>query len=310
MGVSVIVVNYNVTEEVENCINSIYEKVLNTQVEIIVIDNNSADRGIEQLKNKFPEVRFEFLKENLGYAKANNYGVQLSKYENILLLNPDTILIEDFISPLDEFVNENPKAGACGPMLLYKDLTFQFSNGYRLGLIYETAEAFMIINLYRKMLKWVNKKKYLANRPFIVNWMSGACLFMRKEVFNRAEGFNTTFFLNYEDIELCKRINDFGYINYYFPYLKCIHLDQASQKKNWESFTHSRYVSRLIYAENHYNKLTRFTVKIIHILGLFLRLLIVNFVYLEDEKLQRTRGYKKSLKLYFNSSYADERRKS
>lgn len=298
MGVSVIIVNYNVTKEVDNSIASILQFSKGKDIEIIVVDNNSPDRDIKLLENKYPGVRFIFMNENLGYAKANNYGVQISKKNNILLLNPDTVMIEDFLTEMESFTAKDPNAGACGPMLLYKDHSFQFSNGYRLGIIYEAAEAFMFINLYRKLLKALNKKKYNGKAPFPVNWMSGACLFMRKEVFDTAGGFNTDYFLNYEDIDLGNKIASLGYVNYYFPYLKCIHLDQTSQKRDYEKFTLSRYTSRLIYSKNNYGFLKALIIRMLHIEGLIIRILLIGIFYKGREKEQRKKGYLKALKLY------------
>jgi GT2 family glycosyltransferase len=300
MGVSIIIVNYNVANEVRFCLKSIYKYFDKIDYEVIVVDNNSSDRTIETVGKEFPNVRFELLTENLGYSKANNYASQISKYDFLLFLNPDTVVIEDFLSPIIEFVNSNKNVGACGPMLLYKDMSFQNSTGRKLGYIYEAAEALMLINYYRKILNLLNRHKFKIQNSFQVYWMSGACLFIKKDVFIKAKGFNAEYFLNYEDIDLCNKINLMGYKNYYFPYLKCIHLDQTSQKRDFERFTLSRYESRLIYSRNNYSDFKAFLIRIIHILGLFLRLIFVKFVYKEDEKLQRFRGYKKSLKLYLS----------
>ena len=179
-------------------------------------------------------------------------------------------------------------------------MSFQNSTGRKLGYIYEAAEALMLINYYRKILNLLNRHKFKIQNSFQVYWMSGACLFIKKDVFIKAKGFNAEYFLNYEDIDLCNKINLMGYKNYYFPYLKCVHLDQTSQKRDFERFTLSRYESRLIYSRNNYSDFKAFLIRIIHILGLFLRLIFVKFVYKEDEKLQRFRGYKKSLKLYLS----------
>lgn len=291
-------VNYNGTREIRNCIDSIKKVIQNTIYELIVVDNNSQDRTIETLIYLYPDMKFELLKENLGYSKANNYGASLSQYDYLLFLNPDTIIIEDFISPFLRFCDSNERIGACGPMLLYNDMSYQNSCGGRLGIFYETAEAFMFINLYRKILRFFKKRKFNGTNPFRVGWLSGACLFIKKDIFRSIGGFDDQFFLNYEDIDLCEKLNKAGYFNYYFPRNKCIHLDQTTQKKDYESFTYSRYVSRLIYSKNHYGFFERKFVRFIHILGLFLRLLIVKFVYSGEEKRQRLNGYKRAVKLY------------
>lgn len=295
---SVIIVNYNVTHEVDVCIASMYEHLKDIDLDIIVLDNNSPDRSIEKLIDKYPDINLQLNKENSGYSKANNMGAFLAKYDTLLILNPDTVIIQDFVSPITGFMAENDNAGVCGPMLLYRDHTFQSSNGLKLGIIYETAEAFMFINYYRKLIRWIQREKYRAKEPFKVNWMSGACFIVNKDIFLSVGGFNTQYFMNYEDIDICKRINERGYSNFYFPYLKCIHLDQTSQKRDYERFTLSRYSSRLIYAANNYSMPVRIAVRIIHILGLLLRLLTVNIFYNGIEKNQRRSGYRKALKLY------------
>lgn len=298
VSISVIIVNYNVTTEVDECLASLLKYGKDLDLEIIVIDNNSPDRSIENLKQKYPEINFQFMKENLGYSKANNLGVQLSRFDYILLLNPDTVLIEDFITPIIRFAENNNSTGACGPMLLYKDHRYQYSNGFRIGYFYEAAEAFMFINYYRKFLKWIYRKHYSEKIPFEVNWMSGACLLMKKEIFSKVGGFNTEYFMNYEDIDLCKRIDEIGYRNYYFPGLHCIHLDQTSQKRDYERFTFSRYTSRLIYAKNNYNIFKKNVIRLIHVLGLIFRLATVKLFYKNKEMQQRKKGYYRAFLLY------------
>lgn len=295
-SVSIIIVNYNVTNEVRNCILSIKRVLENViDLEIIVIDNNSPDRSIIGLTDEFPDVKVELLDKNYGYAKANNIGVQKSTKSFILLLNPDTIIIEDFVNPIVEYIHNNKAIGACGPQLIYSDNSYQNSTGYKMGILYEAAEAFMFINTYRQ----VYKNRIIKSKTDLikVNWLSGACLLMDSNLFKSVKGFNEDYFLNYEDIDLCKKIEDSGFINYYFPNFKCIHLDQTSQKKNYERLVLSRYKSRLIYSRYHYGFFKKSIIRIIHLIGLFLRLILTPFLYKGLEKEQRKKGYKKAFKL-------------
>src|SRR5436190_23338123 len=103
MEVTIVIVNYNSPEDLRVCLDSIFRTVNDIQFEIIVVDNNSSDRGIELLNESYPLVKFKLLNDNLGYSKANNYAVKFSQYEFILFLNPDTILLEDFLSPFIKF---------------------------------------------------------------------------------------------------------------------------------------------------------------------------------------------------------------
>lgn len=297
-NLSIIIVNYNSTSDLKNSINSIYKNIFNLNYEIIVVDNNSPERDIEQLPAQFPDVHFLFEKENLGFSKANNLAFKYSKYENVLFLNPDTIFIEDCITPLINFISKNKDTGACGVKLLNKDRSFQFSFGKKLGFIYETAEALMLIGFYRKLFYNSISRQFKLKEAVKVEWLSGAFLLMRKGVFESVGGFSSDFFLNYEDIDLCSQIVRKGYSNYYFPNISCIHLDSKSQKKNYERFVFNRYKSRLIFAKKHYNFFTRFIVKTVHLIGLIFRILTVNFLYKDDERKQRRSGYIKSFFSY------------
>ncbi|MCX7877657.1 MAG: glycosyltransferase family 2 protein [Ignavibacteria bacterium] len=296
MKLSVIIVNYNVASEVDNCISSVYKILGSYEPEIIVVDNNSTIRDIERLQGKYSFVKFEFLTENHGFGKANNQGVNIAEGDYVLFLNPDTLLIEDFITPMVEFISNNNKAGACGPQLIYPDGDYQNSTGPRTGIFYETSEALMFISVLRK-LYW---NFYLKNRGDIipVGWLSAACMLVKKEIFRATGGFDERYFLNYEDIDLCRRFENSGYKNYYFPKLRCVHTDHASLKKDYELMVYSRYESRKIFAEKHYVLPVRIYVNLIHVLGLILRLFTVYFFYSGDELKGRSRGYIKSLKLY------------
>ncbi len=298
INTSIIIVNYNVSNEVDNCLNSIYLYFKKFDFEVIVIDNNSTDRDIENLRDKYRNVRFEFLSENLGFGKANNYGISISKGKYILLLNPDTLIIEDFVSPIIEFAENNSNAGACGPMLVYKDLTFQNSFGNRMGLVYEMAEALMFIELYRKLYRYRRRKNIIGGKVMRVGWLSGACILVNSELIKRVNGFDEKYFLNYEDIDLCRRIEELNCHNYYFPAYKCVHIDHSSQNKNYERLVFTRYQSRRIYAEKHYHPLKKLVIAALHIIGLVLRILTVSLFYSGSEKKLRYNGYKMSLKLY------------
>lgn len=300
MYISIIIVNYNVCREVDNCLQSIYSLLKNIDIEVIVVDNNSPQRDILDLENKYPKAVFKFLNENLGFGKANNYGINLSKGKFVLLLNPDTVIVEDFISPIIAYIENKNNIGACGPMLLYDNLSFQNSFGNTMGAFYDIAEALMFINLYRKLFYLYKKKDIDRGNAFKVGWLSAACILIKAEVIKSVKGFNENYFLNYEDIDLCRRVEKLGYLNYYFPAYKCIHLDHSSQKKDFEKLVFSRYQSRKIYASTHYGILTRWFVSFFHIVGLFFRIITVVFLYSGSEKKQRLSGYKNALKLYFN----------
>ncbi len=300
MLISILIINYNVAEEVVDCIVSIKKNFINVDYEIIVVDNCSTERKIEELIQIFPGVHFHLLKENLGFAGANNFAAEYAKGKYLLFLNPDTLVIEDFITPIINYIEKHQNMGACGPLLLNEDRTIQNSTGIKLGIIYEASEAFMLINLLRRIYNYLLSKKIKKTTPVAVRWLSAACLMVNKDTFIKIGKFNKEFFLNYEDIDLCERIAMKGYNNFYFPYLRCIHADQKSQSKNYTKFVYNRYYGRRIYAKFHYNFFKRNLINLIHIFGIILRILTGNFTYTGVEREQRIEGYKKSLKLYLS----------
>jgi GT2 family glycosyltransferase len=298
MDISIIIVNYNVYDDVKNTLGSISNILKDVNFEIILLDNNSTDKTIRETVNEYNNIKYIQLDKNLGFGKANNIGVRNAKGEFILLLNPDTLLIEDFITPITAFINFNQNAAACAPMLVYKDEKYQSSSGFSMGFIYEFLEATMLIELYRKF----KESKYLSlknsNEPVKVGWVSGACFIIRRSVFEEVGGFTEDYFLNYEDIDLCRKLEDMGYSNFYFSQYKCIHLDHKSFNKNYSLLVYSRYRSKLVYAKCHYGFVKGLLVRLLHITGIMFRIFLVNFIYSGLERKSRLNGYYASLALY------------
>jgi hypothetical protein len=296
--ISIIIVNYNSSELVINSITSIIKLLPTNSFEIIVVDNGSAKEDQRNIEDSFPEVNLIKNYTNDGFGKANNKGVIESKGEFFLFLNPDTIIIEDFVSPILDFLVNNKQAGVCGPRLIYKDGRNQNSTGIKLGYLYETAEALMFINVLRYFYNKIIRSKAGKSVPVEVSWLSAACIIIKRELFIDVGGFNPEFFLNYEDIDLCERVRRAGYKNYLFPQLSCIHLDQQSQSKNFDSFVYNRYAGRAVYGKNNYGPLKRNVIRIIHIAGIALRIGLTGILYQGKEKKERLSGYKRAFKLY------------
>ena len=127
--ISIIIVSYNVKDYLKKCIQSIVKFSTNTSYEIIIIDNNSKDGSKEMLKNFFSnKINLIFNSKNLGFAKAVNIGLRHSKGDFVLLLNPDTVFIENIADKLKKYIQENRKVGIVGCKVLNKDQTFQITS--------------------------------------------------------------------------------------------------------------------------------------------------------------------------------------
>ena len=127
IDVSIVIVNWKVKDLVRQCLNSICGTMQDCPFEIIVVDNNSGDGSCEMIRREFPDVRLISNAENLGFARANNQGIGISRGRYILLLNPDTIVIEKCIPEMAALLDRNRKIGAVGPKIRYPDGTIQYT---------------------------------------------------------------------------------------------------------------------------------------------------------------------------------------
>jgi GT2 family glycosyltransferase len=296
-NVKIIYVDFNTGEYIKRSIKSFLKYFEPASIGIIIVNNGS--EITEYYDDARLDLKVVYSPENLGFGAANNLAAETLDSNYICFLNPDSLFVENFISPILDFMNKTSDIGACGPMLLDESLSYQPSSGFKVGLFYEFLEAFFLINFVRKYhYRLFYKHK---STPVKVAWLSGACMIIRREVFKNIGGFNEEFFLNYEDIDLCRRLEDAGYRNYFFPHLKNVHKGLASQSGNYEKLVLSRYMSRLIFARNHYGVLTRVLVRFFHIAGLILRVMLLFFHRNNIENQQRFWGYKKALEFYVSS---------
>lgn len=240
MDVSVIMVNYNTLELTKNTINSVIEKTKDLTYEIILVDNASTDGSVEFFEKKYID-KIIFIKndENLGFGKANNKGIEKAKGKYVFLLNSDTLLINNAIKILFDFMEKNEDCGACGGNLYTNNL--EPTNSYRRkmlncrGLFFEDIENSIRIRLARnKYFKKINIKiltfnysQNIKNVEIII----GADLFLRKNILSQIGIFDEDFFLYHEESELCYRILKYNYKIYSNPKAKIIHLEGKSGLK-------------------------------------------------------------------------------
>ena len=127
MDLSIIIVNYNVKEFLQNLIHSIEKASSNLKKEIIIIDNASDDGSVDFIREKFPQIKLIANQKNLGFGKANNIGLKEATGKFILLINPDTIVAEDTFEKMIKFFELNPSAGLAGCKILNPDGTLQLA---------------------------------------------------------------------------------------------------------------------------------------------------------------------------------------
>ena len=254
MDLSIIIVNYNVKEFLQNLIHSIEKASTKITKEIIVIDNASDDGSVEFLKEKFPQIRLIANKINLGFGKANNIGLKEAKGKYILLLNPDTIVAEDTFEKMLEFFDKNSEAGLAGCKILNPDGTLQlacrrsfpgpwtsFTKVSGLSSLFPKSKLFARYNL-----------TYLdENQSYEVDAISGSFMMMRKEVYEKVGGFDEQFFMYGEDLDICYRIQKAGFKVFYVHTTQIIHYKGESTKRSSLDETKVFYNAMHLFVKKH-----------------------------------------------------------
>ena len=262
MQLSVIIVNYNVKHFLEQCLCSV-QKAVNgisnsnpsEEAEVIVVDNHSADNSVEYLRPGFPAVQFVVNDENLGFAKACNQGLKIAKGKYILFLNPDTIVPEDCFHQCISFLELHPEAGALGIKML--DGSGKFLKESKRSFPSPMTSLYKLFGLSRLFPRSrVFSKYHLGNldknESHAVDVLAGAFMMIKKEVLDKAGGFDEIFFMYGEDVDLSYRIQKAGHRNYYFAGSSIIHFKGESTRKGGLNYVRMFYKAMSIFVRKHY----------------------------------------------------------
>lgn len=226
MQLSVIILNYNVRWFLQQCLISVQKALDGIESEIIVVDNNSADDSCAMVKQHFPTVTLIENKENTGFPKGNNIGVAAAKGKYICILNPDTVLAEDTFAKLLAFAASEPNPGIIGVKML--DGTGNFLPESKRGVPTPWVAITKIGGFYKILPNVSLFNKYYAqhlreSQTGRVDILSGACMFMERELYLKAGGFDEGCFMYSDDIDLSYTILKMGRANFYFSGTSIIH---------------------------------------------------------------------------------------
>ena len=236
MDVSIIIVNYNTEKYIKDCLASIYKQVVDIDFEIIIVDNNSAENSLDEIKEMYPAVRFVMLDRNLGFGTANNRGTEVATGRNLFLLNPDTILLNNAVKILSDVIDNDATIGVCGGNLFNEDLTPAHSYLKIFPGIFSEINLILLNGIV--ILRWGNNRHFnRTNKAISVARVSGADMMIKKSLYNSIAGFDENFFMYNEETELMYRIKRLGYQNLSIPNSKIIHLEG-------KSFTHKELACR------------------------------------------------------------------
>jgi GT2 family glycosyltransferase len=233
INVSIIVVSYNTREMTLECLRSVYEQTTEVSFELLVVDNASNDNSAAIIAEYFPECTLIASKENLGFAGANNLAAKQAKGEYLLLLNPDTIVLDGAIQKLYAFARENPKNLIYGGRTLYSDYSLNPTSCWRRPTLWSLfCYATGLTSIFRKK-KFFDPESYgnwQRDSVREVDIVTGCLLMIDKKNWNRLGGFDLQFFMYGEDADLCLRAAEKGAMPIITPDATIIHYCGASEK--------------------------------------------------------------------------------
>lgn len=276
---SFIIVSYKDRDYLIKNIESIRKNVREIGYEIIIIDNAGDTELEKEINGLFEGVRFYSLKKNEGYGAAVNFGVSRAKRKYICIANADTEIIEGNVEAVCKKLDEEG-IGLIGPKIVLSDYRVQISWAPKPTIMNEFLIELRDL-LYRLGLIDRIIFKHTENE-FYAEWLTGAFFFMRKDVFQGVKGFDETFFLYYEDTDLCMRLLDKGYKNLFYPYVKVLHYLGVSKKNVVSRAELEAKKSQLYFYRKHCSKLGFWMLRIYLFVKFYFKLIYYELIKGKD----------------------------
>jgi GT2 family glycosyltransferase len=266
--------------------------------EVWVIDNCSTDGSGEMICKDFPEVNLLENHENLGFARANNLAIEKSAGDFVMLLNPDTVIENDVIEEMLNFIKKSPDIGAVGPRLENPDGSLQESAYPEPSLIREFWRMFHLDRFHYFAVYPMDR--WPLNQARQVDVLMGACLLVRRKVIEQVGLLDETFFMYSEEVDFCTRIRNFGWRIFWLPHISVTHFGgQSTQQISQEMFL-QLYQAKIQYFRKHYSLFVVWLYKFVLLMAAMARLLLTPFAYLEKtskkvEHLELSSNYRRLL---------------
>ena len=284
MDLSVVIVNYQTFELTKNTINSIFEYDYPFELEVIVVDNASSDDSLSRLQDYFGDrVRFIASAENNGFAAGNNQALRVVEARYVLLLNSDTIVWENTLENIYNYMEDHKDVGACGCRVLLEN--GELDKACKRSFPNVKNSFFRLFHIPTNS---ADDNYNLDNLPddeiYEIDCLTGAFMFMRKEALDTAGLLDETFFMYGEDIDLCYRIKNSGWKIIYYGESKITHLKGASSKKQKSKLIYEFYRAMYIYYKKHHAEESSFIVNIVVYIGIAVLCILKLFLNLFKKK--------------------------
>lgn len=281
MDCSIIVVNYQTYQLTKDTINSIIDKFHSFSYEIIVVDNASKDDSLDKLQKDFKDkVKFIASKENNGFAAGNNLAIEKAKGRYVLLLNSDTVVLDDSLDKIYKYMEENVDVGATGCQVILE--SGELDKACRRSFPNPQNAFYRLFHIPTKnKMDNYNLDELDDDGIYEIDCLTGAFMFIRKTALKDiGGGLDETFFMYGEDIDLCYRIKKAGWKIVYFGKSKIIHYKGASSKKQKSKLIYEFYRAMYIYYKKHLAKINPFFINGLVYLGIAILCILKLFLNL------------------------------
>jgi GT2 family glycosyltransferase len=273
--VSIIIVNWNTRDILRECLISIYKETLDISYEIIVIDNFSSDGSALMIKKEFPEAILIANEENRGFAVANNQGMEIANGRYVLLLNSDTVVLENAIQKTVRFADNHPEAAVLGCKAYNADMSLQPT-----CFMYPSLLNLFLLSTY--LYKLFPRNRFFG-REFMSWWdrgdvrevevVTGCFMLVRKTAIEQVGMMDNSYFMYAEETDWCYRFGRAGWKKIFYPEAVIIHYGGMSSSKNPVEMSREFQKSFLLFMENSGGLFSRYTARFIFCISGFIRLI-------------------------------------
>jgi N-acetylglucosaminyl-diphospho-decaprenol L-rhamnosyltransferase len=248
---AIIIVSYNVCAELDACLQSIDERTEDCSIQIAVVDNGSTDGTLAMLGERWPGVEVIAAGTNVGFARANNLGIGRTSSDFVLLLNPDTILAPGAIGTLMATLAAHPEAAAVGPRLVDTGGRPELSFGWAISPLGELRQKLLMTAYERNIRPAARLIDRWTRRAGPREWLSAACLLLRRSDLEAVGQLDERYFMYYEDVDLCVALRGRGRTMLFVPETEVRHARGRSGASN-PALARRRRESQLAYYRKHH----------------------------------------------------------
>lgn len=262
---SVIIVNYNGLKYLKECLDSLSQKLNGVDYEIIILDNNSIDESCNFIKKNYSQIILIESKINYGFGKGNNEAVKMAKGNYLLLLNNDTIILNN-LKPALDLIKSDKTIGVLGINMLNANKQYLPAAG-NFPNFRNMFQFVKLLNLGTEFKKGIFSKQY-----YEVDWLCGSFLLLLKKTYIKTNGFDENYFMYVEDVDFCKKISKIGLKRIFMPTLSYIHFVGFNPLKNLMLVKGYK-----IYIEKHFFGINKTIVSFILLLNSLVKKLKLSF---------------------------------